>query len=182
VLLALVVASGLAVAPLARPILPTDAYVRYAAALGQQPGTDERHALGRLGQFYADMHGWREWATSVAAVSRTLPVADRARACVFGTNYGEAGAVEYFRRDLELPPAISAHNNYFLWGPGSCGDVLIVATERDARLRELFASVERAGTTRCGDCMPYENEKPIWVVRGPRQPLPALWPRLKNYS
>ena len=43
---------------------------------------------------------------------------DRAKACVFGQNYGEAGAIEYFARDLDLPPAISGHNSYWLWGPG----------------------------------------------------------------
>ena len=37
----------------------------------RSPGTDERQALGRLPQFYADMHGWREMAEAVAGVVRT---------------------------------------------------------------------------------------------------------------
>ena len=35
-------------------------------ALGQKPGTDERKALGRLPQFYADMQEWRGLAEAVA--------------------------------------------------------------------------------------------------------------------
>ena len=114
----LMVGVALALSPFGRPVLPVDAFVRYADALGLKPGTEERKALGRLPQFYADMHGWREMAEAVAGVVRSLPPEDRAKACVFGQNYGEAGAVEYFARDLGLPPAISGHNSYWLWGPG----------------------------------------------------------------
>jgi len=177
-----VVASGLALAPLARPILPVDRYVAYAAALGVAPGTDERHAVGRLPQFFADMQEWREMAAAVARAADRLAPAERARACVFGQNYGEAGAVEYFGRELGLPPALSAHNSWFLWGPGACtGEVLLVLGDDRARLEELFESVEPGATFDCRDCMPYEDDLPIWIARRPRKPLAALWPSIKHY-
>jgi len=178
----LMVGVALAVSPLGRPVLPVETFVRYAAALGQTPGTEERHAVGRLPQFYADMHGWRGMAETVAAVVRTLPAEDRAKACVFGQNYGEAGATEYFGRALDLPPAISAHNSYWLWGPGRCsGEVLVVIGDRRERLDELFADVRLGGVSRCTDCMPYEDGRSIWVVRGLTQPISSLWPRLKRF-
>jgi len=178
----LMVGVALAVSPLGRPVLPVETFVRYAAALGQTPGTEERHAVGRLPQFYADMHGWRGMAEAVAAVVRTLPAEDRAKACVFGQNYGEAGATEYFGRALDLPPAISAHNSYWLWGPGRCsGEVLVVIGDRRERLDELFADVRLGGVSRCTDCMPYEDGRSIWVVRGLKQPISSLWPRLKRF-
>jgi hypothetical protein len=150
--------------------------------LGQEPGTEEHHALGRLPQFYADMHGWRELAETVASVVRTLPPRDRDRACVFGQNYGEAGAIEYFARDLDLPPAISGHNSFWLWGPGSCtGEVVVVIGDHRERLEELFADVRLGAVSRCTDCMPYENGRSIWVARGLRQPLAALWPEVKGF-
>jgi hypothetical protein len=182
VLAVLMVAVALGVSPLGRPVLPVESFVRYAAALGQEPGTEERHAVARLPQFYADMHGWRAMAEAVAAVVRTLPAEDRAKACVFGQNYGEAGAIEYFARDLELPPAISAHNSYWLWGPGQCtGDVLVVIGDRRERLDELFADVRLGGVSRCVDCMPYEDGRSIWVARGPRRPIVEVWPRIKGF-
>jgi hypothetical protein len=179
----LVVVLGLVAAPLARPMLATDDYVRYAAALGQKPGTEERHALGRLPQFYADMHGWRELAEAVAGVVHALPAGERAEACVFGQNYGEAGAVEYFARELDLPPAISAHNSYWLWGPGRCaGSVIVVIGGRGReRLAELFGDVRQAGVSRCRDCMPYEDALAIWVVRQPKLSLAELWPRIRRF-
>ena len=178
----LMVGVALALSPLGRPVLPVDAFVRYAAALGQKPGTEERKALGRLPQFYADMHGWREMAEAVAGVVRSLPPEDRAKACVFGQNYGEAGAVEYFARDLDLPPAISGHNSYWLWGPGACtGEVMVVLGDRRERLEELFADVRLGAVSRCRDCMPYEDGLSIWVARGPKVPLAGVWPGLKGF-
>jgi len=178
----LMVGVALALSPLGRPVLPVDAFVRYAAALGQKPGTEERKALGRLPQFYADMHGWREMAEAVAGVVRGLPPEDRAKACVFGQNYGEAGAIEYFARDLDLPPAISGHNSYWLWGPGACtGEVMVVIGDRRARLEELFADVRLGAVSRCRDCMPYEDGLSIWVARGPKVPLAGVWPGLKGF-
>jgi Dolichyl-phosphate-mannose-protein mannosyltransferase len=182
VLAMLVVVVGFALSPFAAPVLPVDDYVRYAAALGEKPGTDEHHELSRLPQFYADMHGWRDMAETVAGVVRALPPEDRAQACVFGQNYGEAGAIEYFGRDLGLPPAISAHNSYWMWGPGGCtAEVLLVIGDRRDRLDELFESVEEGGVFHCRDCMPYENGRRVWVARGLKVPLAGLWPEIKHF-
>jgi hypothetical protein len=173
---------AIAVSPLGRPVLPVEAFVRYAAALGQKPATEERKALGRLPQFYADMHGWREMAEAVAGIVRGLPPEDRAKACVFGQNYGEAGAMEYFARELDLPPALSGHNSYWLWGPGRCtGEVVVVIGDRRERLEELFADVRLAGVTSGTDAMPYETGRPIWVARGLKRPIADLWPKIKGF-
>jgi Dolichyl-phosphate-mannose-protein mannosyltransferase len=181
-LLVLVATSGAAIAPLAKPLLPEDDYVRYAAALGETPTPEENTELGRLPQFFADMHGWPELAATVAEVYRALPPADRARACIFGQNYGEAAAVDVLGRPLGLPPAISAHNTYHLWGPRGCtGEVVLVIGDRRERLEELFASVELGATSDCTDCMPYEDQLPIWVARGLKMPIGGLWAEIRSF-
>lgn len=178
----LMIAGGALTAPFAKGVLPVETFVRYAAALGMGPRTDERQQLGRLPQFYADMHGWRELAGHVAAVYQQLPPADRPKACIFGQNYGEAGAVDVFGPALGLPRAISGHNSYFLWGPRGCtGEVLIVIGGNRETLERLFDSVVLEGMHTCTDCMPYENNLPIMVARGLRLPMAQLWPRVKKY-
>ena len=46
----------------------------------------------------------------------------------------------------------------------------------------LFERVQRAATTSCGHCMPYENNRPVWIARGLRLPVAELWPRVKHYD
>ena len=179
----LLVALGLAAAPLAKALLPEDTLVAYASWLGMQAPQQERHEMGRLPQHFADMHGWPELAAAIARVYHSLPPPERERACVFAQNYGQAGAVDLFGPSLGLPPAISGHNSYHLWGPRGCtGEVLVVLGGDEEEMRSVFESLERAATFTCTDCMPYENNKPIWIGRGLHPPLAELWPKLKAYN
>lgn len=181
-LLTLFVLLSLPALPLAKPILPLETYVRYARALGMAPGSDERHEMGRLPQFFADMHGWRKLAETVAQVHHGLLPEERAKACIFGDNYGQAGAIDHFGPALGLPKAISGHNSYFLWGPRDCtGEVVLVIDGEREELAALFTSVEEGAVFTCKDCMPYENDKPIWIARGLRRPLAEVWPGVKGY-
>jgi hypothetical protein len=180
--LAVLMIAGAATAPLALPILPVDAYLRYSAALGVGPETEERNEVGRLSQFFADRQGWDRFVDRIAAAWDRIPPAERASAVVFAGNYGEAGAIELLGRGRGLR-VISAHNNYWLWGPqGATGEVMIVLSRDPERLRERFATVERVGETECGDCMPYENHIPIFLCRGLRSSLAEAWPALKHYN
>ena len=53
---------------------------------------------------------------------------------------------------------------------------------RRENLERRFESVELAATVDCGYCMPYENNRPIFLCRGPKAPLSELWPRAKHYD
>jgi MFS family permease len=177
----LVVVGGLLALPLAKPLLAEERFAKYAALIGLQPSAGERHALGRLPQFFADMHGWPQLAEDVARVFHSLSSEDQARACIFGQNYGQAGAIDLFGPPLGLPRAISAHNSYWVWGPGECrGDVLLVIGDDRERLEALFKTIELGATHTCQDCMPYENHQPIWIARGLRSPIGELWPQLRK--
>ena len=178
-----VVASGAALAPLVTPMLPVETYIRYSRALDVAPSTEEGHELGELPQFYADMFGWRAKAAAVAEVYHALPAADRERAAIFGSNYGRAGAIDYFAGEYGLPGAVSNHNNYWLWGPGEAnGEVVIVLGGDLEDHQRRFESVEVAGAARCRYCIPYEKDLPIYVCRGLRLPLAELWPVIGHYD
>ncbi len=183
VAIAVIGTSGLALVPLAKPVLDVETYIAYATRLGRAPRAEENHEMGRLPQFFADRIGWRELAQTVGRVFDTLPPEDRARACIFGQNYGQAGAIDFYGPELGLPKAISGHNSYALWGPRGCsGDVVVVIDGDEEDLHEVFETVVHAATYTCQDCMPYENDKPIWICRGARISIDKLWPELRHFD
>ncbi len=74
-------------------------------------------SLGPLPQIFADQFGWEEMTALVARVYNALPPDIRRQTAIFGQNYGQAGAIDLFGPKYGLPPAISGHQSYFLWGP-----------------------------------------------------------------
>lgn len=179
---AILALSGAVLAPVFVPLLPPQTLIRYSRAIGFTQPRIENHRLGPLPQLMADRFGWREMAEEVARIYRALPPGDRAQAAIFGQNYGQAGAIDLFGPALGLPPAISGHLSYFLWGPrGYTGDVMIVLDDTRGRLGQLFRDVRWAGHVEHPYSMPYQHFD-VFVCRGPRLSLPALWPRLKRYS
>ena len=179
---AVIVVAGLAVAPVALPLLPPEGYVAYEKALGFGPPRTEVAHRGPLPQIFGDQFGWPELVAEVAGIYRSLPSEERARTGIFANNYGEAGALALFGPRYGLPRPISAHQSYFLWGPGDfSGDILIVLQDNRESLERLCASVEQAGEHFHPWGMAEENN-PIFICRGLKVPLRTLWPRLKKWN
>ncbi len=176
-------ASGLALAPLVLPLLPIERFVRYQAALGQKPDRMERTDYGVLPQLFADQFGWQELARTVAGVYRSLPEAEKPHAAVFGQNYGEAAAIDLYAAPLGLPPAVSGHNSYFLWGvPAGRGDPLIVISgDREGCAGAYREGIPVARVPPSPWVMPYEDARWIWICRGATRPLAELWPAVRLF-
>jgi len=183
VTLALLLLSGLAIAPFAIAILPVERYIAYAQALGMAPSTPEKKELGKLPQYYADMFGWEEMVAAVAAAYHTLTLEEKAECAIVGNNYGEAGAIDFFGWKYGLPKAICGHNNYWLWGPrGASGKVVIRLGGSIEAMRESYGEVVYAGTFTNDYCMPYENNMAVWICKKRRTPLKNDWPEFKHYQ
>jgi len=182
-LAAFVLAGAALTAPLVMPVLPIETFIAYQRWLGLQPSTGERIKLGVLPQYFADMFGWPELAGAVGAAYQALPPQDRERAVFFGRNYGEAAAVDVFGEPFRLPPAISAHESYFLWGPrGHDGSVmLILGGTRDGLLKR-FRSVEPVGRLDNPLGMPEESANTLWLCRDSLEPLEQAWPSLRHFD
>lgn len=172
---------GALAAPMAIPILPVDRFIAYERALGYAPSPMEHRELGVLPQIYADMFGWREMAALVSKAYWALPEGERAKAVFTGNNYGEAAAVDVLGD--RLPPSISGHNQYFLWGPrGHDGEVVIRLARDPERVKEAYAGVEVVGKLDSPYAMPDENHLFVVVCRGRKSSLIADWPQFKNYN
>jgi hypothetical protein len=166
---ALLAAVGLLLAPAVMPILPP-------ATLVQTYGT--------LFQPLADRLGWDSLTLTVERVYAALPPDQRAQACVVAGNYGEASALSQLAAPGSLPPVISGHNNYYLWGPSTCtGQVLIGVGLPLADFQPTYAHVVVAATQTCEYCVSFEQHLPIVVASDPTIPdVLRLWPMAKHYD
>ncbi len=173
---------GLVALPFALPVLPVDTFIAYEKALGQAPRTEERTAVGPLPQQYADMFGWEAMVAKVAEAYARLTPSERARARVFGQNYGEAAAIDVLGRKLGLPAALSGHNSYWLWGPGDWdGGVLIIIGGDRPDNAAFFENVEIVATIAAAYAMPYERGLDVSIGRRLKDSPERVWPRLKHY-
>ncbi len=176
------VVGGLVLAPVVLPVLPPAALERYMHALRLTPPATERHRPPRLTQSFADEFGWQEMVAQVARAYHALPAAEQAHCLIFASNYGEAGALDWYGPRYGLPPAASGHNSYWLWGPppGRGASVITVGEDPDD-VAKSYTEVTVVDSTRCEWCMPYENGRPIILGRGPRAPLGTIWPHTRKY-
>jgi hypothetical protein len=180
----LLLISGLLLTPLAMPILPP---ATFAATYGFMSGAGNASAgqqtQGALPQYLGDRFGWETMTRTVAGVYEELPAADRSQACIFTSNYGEASALNFLGDRYDLPPTVSGHNNYYLWGPGRCtGEAMITVGLARDDVEQVYDGVARAATITCRYCMPEENDVPVYVAREPKFPIRELWPQTKHYE
>ncbi len=113
---------------------------------------------------------------------RQLPPQDQARVAILASNYGEAAALDVCGREDGLPPALSGHNQYWLWGPrGHDGSLIIHVGGNAEPWRRICGSIEDIGSFGNPYTMRYENDRPIFICRDLRMPLDRLWNRLKRF-
>jgi hypothetical protein len=178
----LVIAAGVILAPYSAPILSPQSFIRYQRALGLEPPKAENQNNGPLPQYFADEFGWEEMVREVARVYHGLPPSEQARAAIFSNGWGDAAAVDFYGPRYGLPPAISEHNNYWLWGPRHyTGEIMIVLQSDGQGDRQYFETVEAVGRVE----NPYsrrDEHYTIWICRGPRFNLQEVWPKLKLYD
>ena len=174
---------GLIAAPLAMPILPVEATIRYTRFWDVHSIRVENVPVSELPQIFADMFGWQEQVRAVAGAYRALPDAERAQAVVLAYNYGEASAVDYFGSKLGLPRAISGHNQYGLWGPGATsGHVVVAIGFSERQLLQFYDEVTPAASVSLKYAIPEESHLTIFVCRRPHQSLQESWSQWKYLS
>jgi hypothetical protein len=179
--LTLAVANAALVAPITLPLLSPDGLFRFMQKTGIHPAANEAAGIGaKITQVFSDEFGWRELAATVAQTYNALPPADRASTGIFAWNYGEAASIDVFDRGLGLPPAMSAEDQYFIWGPRG-GDVrnLILINVDEAAWRPRCANFTTVANFGVRFSMPYETDRPIFLCRGMTAPLREMWPELK---
>lgn len=181
---------GIAIAPVAMPILPPATFARfYGSHTATANAAEAESGAGALPQVLADRLGWKRLIRTMEGVYAALPPSQRAQACVIASNYGEASALSFLAAPGSIPPVMSGHNNYFLWGPGGCSGKVLITVGFDSKdiraARTAYRRVRLAATDSCTYCVAFERRLPIYVLSDPVCPtfdLRKVWPSLKHYD
>jgi Dolichyl-phosphate-mannose-protein mannosyltransferase len=182
--LALVLLAGGAVlAPLVVPMLPVDQFIVYMNKLPLKvPRTEHSHARAVLPQHYADQFGWDEIVSGVAVAWNRIPPDERKDCGIFAQDYGQAGAIDFLGPKYGLPPALSGHQTWWLWGPrGYSGNCMIVLDDTQKTLETHFDHVEFVGRTPDN---PYalERQLTVFICHGFKHgSWTAIWPHVKRW-
>ena len=169
--------------PLVLPVLPIDQFLAYQQHLPFGIPRSETAQIGAsLPQYYADEFGWEQMVQAVARVYHSLTPEEQKKAAILTSNYGQAGAIDYFGPKYGLPPAISGHNSFWLWGPRDyTGEVVIRVGDRLERAQQHFDSVTVAATLDNPYTLFYEK-RPILLCRHLKQSLQSIWPDQKSWD
>jgi hypothetical protein len=164
------------------PILPIEKLINYQETIGFKPPQSEVSHDSPVQQIFSDQFGWQEMVEKTAQVYNSLPPEEREKAGILAGNYGEAGAIDFFGGQYNLPKAISGHQSYFLWGPRQySGEVLIILGASKEKAEQYCESVEEKTEVNHPYSPSYEKYK-IIVCRRTKQPLPEVWSKLKFWN
>jgi hypothetical protein len=142
----------------------------------------ENGMVSILPQHFADQFGWPEMVAKVAEVYNSLPPDQRAKTAILAGNYGGAGAIDFFGPRYSLPKSISAHQNYYYWGPREYTGESIILLEWSLKDAQYWCrSVDVGPRNEPPLGMGWEHYN-ILVCRDFRIPLAQAWPKLKTWN
>jgi 4-amino-4-deoxy-L-arabinose transferase-like glycosyltransferase len=178
---AALLAGGILAAPTCLPILPVESLPAYVESTGFLHAlTNARFEPSEYPIYFALRIGWEDLVRDVADVYHGLSPEDRRVAGIYAFWYAPASAIDFFGPRYGLPPAVSGHLNYFLWGPRYSWDVMVVVTNPEYNFTALFSECELKKSVVNEYTIPL-NQLNIYVCRKPKVPLTVLWERLKGY-
>jgi hypothetical protein len=131
----------------------------------------------------ADGVGWPQLAAEVAAQDAALTRAGQPPTSVFTGDYATAGALDTYGGPYHLPPVISGHNSFWLWGPGHASDTTVLYVDAAAQLKPYFASCRQLAVYNPPDQVKNDwNDLAIGVCTGPAGSWTTLWPHMRHYD
>jgi MFS family permease len=179
---------GLILMPIVRPVISPEAltHVLNKVGLSSHSGSSEMRQTGALPQQLADMFGWEDMTQKVAKIYNSLSDEEKKNACILTENYGEAGAIHFYKNKYNLPEPICGHNIFYFWGTrNNTGRVAIIIGMEEKNKEELekyyqCVTIVARGINKYS--MPDENENPIFLCKNIRVNLRDIWIKLKHFG
>lgn len=185
--IALIFASGTFIIPYVRPILPLTSFPAYNKLIAKLFGMATRTEAWQkeeetMPQIMQDRIGWEEMAAKVSEVYKALPAEKQKRAYVITSNYGEAGAMDFYRGEYAIPPTICGHQQYYLWIPEKIPQnaVFLSIGRSENDLKKNCKNVKPMAKIYTPYAIYYENNIYVYVCEGLKYPVSELKEKIKS--
>jgi 4-amino-4-deoxy-L-arabinose transferase-like glycosyltransferase len=135
---------------------------------------------------FREQIGWPELVKELARIRDSLTPQERQHLGILGTNYGEAGAINFFGPEYGLPRAISGVNSFWYRGYGDPAPQALIVIGLDRKfVDENFQSCRLAGHT--WNQYGIRNEETvdhpdIFVCGPPIVGWPEFWKNFQYYG
>ena len=172
------VAFVIGVLPLSLPVLSMENMEKYCDFLITKIGLEgpmrwEDGKVRSLPQDYADMNGWEELAQNVSKVYHQLSDEEKSQCNILGASYGEAGAINFYRKKYKLPEAYSRNSSFVLWAPEDIqfnNQILIIDERQNGS--DWFGNMELVDSIE----NPFARDKGyIYYRSNPKGDIQAAW-------
>jgi len=140
----------------------------------------------RINGDFREEIGWPELVQTIAQIRDSLSADERAQLGILTGNYGEAGAVNLYGPQYDLPRAISGVNSFWQHGYGDPPPQTLIVVGADLDdLQGEFASCRLAA--RVWNTFGVENEETrehpnIFVCHALRKPWPEFWKGFRYFG
>jgi hypothetical protein len=118
-----------------------------------------------LPQDFADMLGWEEMAKKMSVAYHTLDSNEKKSTLIFCDNYGQAGAVNYYRGKYDMPEAFSDNASFLYWMPAQLNfDNLVLLTDDEHEMEHAFIKDFQSARLMDSVTSPYAREKGSLII------------------
>ena len=140
----------------------------------------------RLNPEIVEMVGWQDLTKQVADIYRTIPENEKPRTVIVAANYGEAGALDLYGKQYDLPRIVSGANS--LWYRGYTDfqpEAVIMVGFEGSYQGQVFKSCKYSGTV--ANSYGVKNEEStrhngLYLCRGMMKTWSELWPGMQWFQ
>ena len=168
---------------LGMPLLSVESFIQLTKYIGVDAGVKTSYVqMRQLPHHFADRFGWEEMVKELLKVYNNIPSDKKDNVGIIAENWGEASAVNFFRKKYRLPEATCADGWYYYetLRKKNFKDIYISFGLSKSDLSEIFNSVVQEGLFTNDYCLPSENNKPLFLCSSPKCDLNKYWTILKN--
>lgn len=155
---ALLVLSGMVLIPFGLAVLPLNAFIKFAGIQKK----DNRYQI-EYKEYYSQSK-WEKTMDGLQTVYDSLPLHERKDCLIWGKHYSQAGGVNLFRDNYDVPKAFSYHGSFYLWTPekGELPKAIIAFSNGEAGI-DFFQSFFNSVVAVKQIYNPYADEdKDLW--------------------